>query len=379
MSSFNWHSHVPPRIQHVRLDHYDLPLPRILSDSTHGQIASFGLNTARVTAENGLEGLGYSYVVGNIGGSAVHSLLRDDLAPFLIEIEPVAVKTLWDQMWWHVHFVGRGGLASFALATLDIALWDLLGKAAALPWYQLLGGRRRSVAAYAGGIDLQFTLDELLRQTDDFLAQGFRAIKMKVGRPALAEDTARVAAMRQHLGAGFPLMVDANMRWDPDEAIAAAQALAPWDVYWLEEPVVPDAYAEHARIAQEGGLPLATGENLHSPHEFELMLELDQVAFPEPDLVTLGGVTPWLQVAQLCQDQGLPVTTHGVHDLHVQLLAGVPNASFLEVHGFGLEQFMPAPLTLQDGHMLPPARPGHGVMLDEGVLARYRLAACEVS
>ena len=379
MSSLHGHSQVPPRIQQIKLDHYCIPLPQILSDSTHGQIASFGLNTACVMTADGLSGLGYSYVVGNIGGSAIHSLLRDNLALFLVEAEPVSIQTLWDQMWWHVHFVGRGGLASFALATLDTALWDLLGKAASEPWYQLLGGSQRPVAAYAGGIDLQFPLDALLRQTDGFLEQGFQAIKMKVGRSQLAEDAARVAAMRKHLGAGFPLMVDANMQWDPDKAIAAAQTLAPSDIFWLEEPVIPDAYAEHARIAREGGLPLATGENLHSLHEFELMLELGQVSFPEPDLVTLGGVTPWLQVARLCQNQGLPVTTHGVHDLHVHLLASVPNASFLEVHGFGLERFMPEPLTLQDGHMLPPNRPGHGVALDEEALAPYRLATCTVS
>ncbi len=378
MSLFNWLDMVPPRVQQIRLEHYDIPLPQVLSDSTHGRIASFGLNTARVTTEEGLEGLGYSYVVGNIGGSAIHSLLRDNLAPFLRNTDPVAINTLWYQMWWYVHFVGRGGLASFALATLDIALWDLLGKAAQLPWYQLLGGSRRPIAVYAGGIDLQLTLAELLQQTDGFLEQGFEAIKMKVGRSNLDEDAARVAAMRNHLGADFPLMVDANMQWEPDEAILAAQALAPLNVYWLEEPVIPDAYAEHARIAKEGGLPIATGENLHSLHEFELMLSLGKVAFPEPDLVTLGGVTPWLQVAQLCLEQGLPVTTHGVHDLHVQLLAAIPNSSYLEVHGFGLERFMSEPLTLRNGHMLPPDRPGHGVVLDEKALSPYRISASEV-
>lgn len=378
MRNLIWHSLVPPSIQKIQLAHFNISLPQVLSDSSHGEIASFGLNTARVTTEDGLEGLGYSYVVGNIGGSAIYSLLRDALAPFLLKAEPVGIKTLWNQMWWYVHFVGRGGLASFALATLDIALWDLLGKTSGKPWYQILGGSRRPVAAYAGGIDLQFTLDELLHQTDGFLEQGFQAIKMKVGRPQIAEDVRRVEAMRKHLGADFPLMVDANMQWEPAEAIVAAQALAPSEVYWLEEPIIPDSYAEHSRIAREGGLPIATGENLHSLHEFELMITLGKVAFPEPDLVTLGGVTPWLQVAQLCQELELPVTTHGVHDLHVQLLAGVPNASYLEVHGFGLERFMPEPLELVNGNMLPPERPGHGVILNEGSLNQYKQASCVV-
>ncbi len=378
MKNLNWPSLVPTHIQKIELNHYNIPLPQVLSDSSHGQIASFGLNTARLTSVDGQEGLGYSYVVGNIGGSAIYCLLRDALAPFLCKAEPVGIEDLWNQMWWHVHFVGRGGLASFALATLDIALWDLLGKTSHQPWYQLLGGSRRPVDAYAGGIDLQFTLDELLHQTDGFLEEGFQAIKMKVGRPQIAEDAKRVAAMRNHLGPDFPLMVDANMQWDPAEAITAAQALAPFKVFWLEEPVIPDSYAEHARIGREGGLPIATGENLHSLHEFDLMLNLGQVAFPEPDLVTLGGVTPWLQVAQRCHELGLPVTTHGVHDLHVQLLAAVPNASYLEVHGFGLERFMPEPLALEDGQMLPPDRPGHGVILNEDTLVQYRQSTCVV-
>lgn len=362
-------------IKRIQLDHYRIPLPAVLSDSTHGHISHFGLITARIRTASDLEGTGYSYVVGDIGGKALHTMLGQDLAPLLLGQDAHNREGLWEHMWWHMHFVGRGGLASFALATLDIALWDLAGKAQDLPWYRLLGGTRQPVKAYAGGIDLQFSLDALLQQADGFLAQGFRAIKMKVGRAALAEDVARVRAMRQHLGDGFPLMADANMRWSAAHAIQAARALAAWDVFWLEEPVIPDDFAAHARIAREGGLPIATGENLHSVYEFQTMLDLGQVAYPEPDLVTLGGVTPWLRVAHLCAARNLPVTTHGVHDLHVHLLAAIPNASYLEVHGFGLEHFMQEPLALAGGAMLPPARPGHGVELDWARLEAHRASA----
>lgn len=359
-------------VERIRLDHFNIPLPAVLSDSTHGAMSCFGLLTARITDSDGTEGLGYSYVVGNIGGAAVHALLSRDLAPLLLGRAAADREGAWEAMWRHTHFVGRGGLAAFALATLDIALWDLAGQTADAPWYRLLGGSRRPVPAYAGGIDLQLSLNDLLRQTDGFLAQGFRAIKMKVGRPNLAEDTARVAAMRRHLGPALPLMVDANMQWNAFQAIQAARAFAASDVFWLEEPTIPDDYAAHARIAQEGGLPIATGENLHSVYEFQHMLEVGRIAFPEPDLVTLGGVTPWLKVAHLCAARNLPVTTHGVHDLHVHLLAAAPNASYLEVHGFGLERFMPESLTLTDGAIRPPDRPGHGVALDWERLAPFR-------
>ena len=134
----------------------------------------------------------------------------------------------------------RGGAAVLALSALDMALWDLKAKRAKLPLYRLLGGHDARVPCYAGGIDLDLSVKDLLRQTDGNLAKGFRAIKTKVGRDLLHEDVERIGAMRKHLGAGFPLMVDANMKWSADEAIRRARALREFDLVWLEEPTIPD-------------------------------------------------------------------------------------------------------------------------------------------
>jgi len=263
-----------------------------------------------------------------------------------------------------LHYVGRGGIAGFAISAADTALWDLKARRQATPLWRLLGGHDPKVEAYAGGIDLLFPLDRLLRQTQDNLDRGFRAIKMKVGRDRLREDLARVAAMRDLLGPDIPLMVDANMRWNADQAIRAARALAEYDITWLEEPTIPDDIAGHVRIARDGGLPIATGENMHTIYEFQHMIGAGGVSFPEPDLSNCGGVTVWLKVAQLAEAHNLPVTSHGVHDLHVHLLAAVPNKSYLEVHGFGLERFIAEPLEIEDGTTTAPERPGHGVDLD---------------
>jgi L-alanine-DL-glutamate epimerase-like enolase superfamily enzyme len=195
---------------------------------------------------------------------------------------------------------------------------------------------------------------------------------MKVGRARLSEDVERVAAMRALLGPDVPLMVDANMRWSADLAIRAARALAGHQVYWLEEPTIPDDIKGHVRIAREGGLPVATGENLHTIYEFQSMIEAGGVSFPEPDLSNCGGISVWLKVAHLAEAANLPVTSHGVHDLHVHLLAAVPNASYLEVHGFGLERFMAEPLRIEDGKAIAPERPGHGVELDWSALEALR-------
>ena len=355
----------------VETGHYRIPLPVTLSDSTHGEITHFELITVRIADRDGAEGLGYTYTVG-AGGGAIRSLIDKDLAPLLRGADESLIEALWQRMWWRLHFVGRGGAAAFAIAACDIALWDLRARRCALPLWRLLGGMDARVPAYAGGIDLQFSLEELLDQTRANLAKGFRAIKMKVGRDRLSEDVARVRAMRELLGEDFPLMVDANMRWSADAAVEAALALAELRPYWLEEPTIPDDVAGHVRLRRLTPVPIATGENMHTLTEFARMIEAGGVSFPEPDMATCGGITVWLKVARLAEANNLPVTSHGVHDLHVQLLAAVPNASYLEVHGFGLERFIAEPLRLEDGMAVAPDRPGHGVALDWAALDAHR-------
>ncbi|MCB1741569.1 MAG: mandelate racemase/muconate lactonizing enzyme family protein [Gammaproteobacteria bacterium] len=357
------------KITAIDCQHHVIPLPVVLSDSTHGRIECFALNTVRLRTEDELEGLGYAYTVGNIGGSALHRLLVDELAPMLIGQDSSRIARIWERMWWHLHFVGRGGLCAFAMAAVDVALWDLNAKRQSMPLWRLLGGHSDSVPVYAGGIDLDFSIDQLLAQAQGFLDSGFRAIKTKVGRARLSEDVDRIRAMREFLGDDFPLLVDANMRWSVHEAISAARALARFDVYWLEEPTIPDDIEGHRRIQTQGGLPVATGENLHSVYEFEHMMNAGAVSFPEPDVVTVGGITPFMKVAAMAEARNLPVTSHGVHDLSVHLLAAAPNASYLEVHGFGLEAYMQAPLQIRDGIAQAPSAPGHGVVFDWDRLA----------
>jgi L-alanine-DL-glutamate epimerase-like enolase superfamily enzyme len=347
----------------VKADHYRIPLDVTLSDATHGEMSSFEFVTVRLATDAGQEGVGFTYTTGS-GGAAIRSLVERELMPVLVNSDEDRIEQLWQQMWWRLHYVGRGGPASFAISAVDIALWDLKARRHEMPLWRFLGGYDPRVPAYAGGIDLQFPIEQLRRQTETNLNKGFRAIKMKVGRPDLKEDLERVAAMRAMLGDDIPLMVDANMRWSADEAIRAARGMAEFDVFWLEEPTIPDDVPGHVRIAREGGLPIATGENMHTLYEFKRMIDAGGVSFPEPDVSNCGGITVWLKVAHVAEAHNLPVTTHGVHDLHVHLLAAVPNASYLEAHGFGLERFLAHPLKIEDGRAVAPDRPGHGVELD---------------
>ena len=348
---------------------YRVELPVALSDSTHGTITHFELITVRLRDTDGAEGVGYTYTVG-AGGAAVHALIDQGLRPVLIGAEAEHIEALWQRMWWHLHYGGRGGSVSLAVSACDIALWDLKARRFETPLWRLLGGFDPAVPCYAGGIDLDFPLDALLRQTDDNLAKGFRAIKMKVGRPRLSEDVQRVRAMRTHLGPDFPLMADANMRWTVDEAIRAARAFQDTNLVWLEEPTIPDDVAGHTRIVRDGGVPIATGENLHTLHEFKQMIEAGGVTFPEPDVTNCGGITVFMKVAHLAEAYNLPLTSHGVHDLTVHLLAAAPNRSYLEVHGFGLDRYIAEPLVIRDGNAIASERAGHGVSFDWNALSK---------
>ena len=361
-------------IVEIHADQYRVPLETVLTDSTHGEMSDFGLIVVHLVDESGRVGLGYTYTPNAIGASAVWKIIESDLAPLLQHVDPDAIDAIWQKMWWHLHFVGRGGMASFAMAAVDIALWDLRGHRESLALWRLLGGRDPEVPAYAGGIDLYLPTESLLSQAKDFLGQGFRAIKMKVGRQQILEDVERVQAMRNLLGPNFPLMADANMGWSIDQAIKAVDALSQFDLYWLEEPLIPEDLEGHERLGRESRIPIATGENLHSVHEFEHLINYGHVDFPEPDAATLGGITPWMRVAELAQSKGLPVTSHGIHDVHVHLLAGISNASYLEVHGFGLERFIEQRIELKDGKAIAPDTPGHGVKLDLVKLKGYREA-----
>ena len=359
------------KIRDVATDHYRVPLPVAVSDSTHGTIEGFELVTVRLRDADGAEGVGYTYTVGT-GGAAVHVLLARDLTPRLLGREAEDIEALWQGMWWALHYGGRGGAQALAISAADIALWDLRARRQGVPLWRLLGGFDPRVPCYAGGIDLEFPLDALLRQTDENLRRGFRAIKMKVGRRSLREDVERVRAMRAHLGPDFPLMVDANMRWTVDEAVRAARALRDSEPVWLEEPTIPDDVPGHVRIVREGGLPVAAGENLHTLHEFRALIAAGGVTFPEPDVTNCGGITVFMKICHLAESFNLPVTSHGAHDVTVHCLAAVPNRSYLEAHGFGLDRYIAEPLTLTDGRAVAPDRPGHGITFDWPALLPLR-------
>ena len=350
---------------------YKIPLREPVVDSSHGLHEFFELVTVSIITEDGIKGHGYTYT-GGCGGKAIWQLIESYLKKKLIGQDSECTLRIWNDLYKQTHYTGRGGIDSFAISAIDIALWDVKCKRANMPLWKMIGGISNCTNVYLGGIDLGFDLEKLLNGISKSLDAGFNAVKIKVGKENIMEDVERVEAVRELIGPDRILMVDANYKWTVPEACKAMKLFEKSDVYWMEEPISPDDIEGYKYLGNNTKIPIASGENYHTVYEFEHMLNYGICNYPQPDPSNIGGITGWLKISELAFAKGLPICSHGMHELSVSLMSGMNQGGYLEVHSFFIDDYAKHQLVIKDGKAYAPNTPGIGVELDFEKLEKYK-------
>jgi L-alanine-DL-glutamate epimerase-like enolase superfamily enzyme len=368
------------RIEALRLALYNVPLRTPAGDAkvfTGRQrlLDRVAVLVAEVVTADGVVGFGFSYAL-RAGGPAMFAYARE-IGPLLLGEDAADIERLWDTLVWHGASMGRSGLAFQAIAAIDIALWDGKAKRAGLSLAKLLGSHRASVRAYntSGGY-LTTPAAEAVANAQASLARGVGGIKLKVGHPDATIDLARVERARAALGDAVPIMVDANGQWDRATALRMGRRLEAFDLTWIEEPL--DAYDWEGQAALAAALdtPISTGEMLTSTVEHARLLALGGADILQPDAPRVGGVTPFLRVAALADERGVPLAPHFVMEIHIHLAAAQRREPWVE-HFDWLEPLFNERLTLREGRMFVPTAPGLDLTISEEA-AGWRKAAIEL-
>ena len=356
------------RIAWMRISSCYLPLANPISDAKvltgrQKPMTEIAMLFVELQTEQGHEGLGLSYSK-RAGGPGQFAHARE-IAPNLINEDPNDIARLWDKLCWAGASVGRSGLSTQTIGAFDVALWDTKARRANLSLAKLLGAHRESVRCYdtSGGF-LHTPIDQLKVNAAASVARGIGGIKLKVGQPDGRIDMQRVQAVREHLGDGVPLMVDANQQWDRQKATRACRALEEFDLTWIEEPLDAHDHEGHAALAQQFDTPIATGEMLTSAGEHWDLIRHRAADYLMPDGPRVGGITPFLKVAGLAYHAGLMLAPHFAMELHVHLAAAYPTEPWVE-HFEWLEPLFNERTEIANGRMLVPTRPGLGLSLSE--------------
>ena len=330
-----------------------------------------------IKTKGGLTGLGYLQPLSG-GLETLDMCLKEMIAPNVIGRDATEVEGIWKSLWQSTYWLGRGGLATWALSAVDIALWDIVGKRAGLPLHRLWGNCRSEVEAYGSGVWRGLDREAMLARAKHFTDQGLKAIKMQCAhiRP-WREDVANVAAMRDFVGDGIEIMIDANMGWTADTAIQAGRHFDDYDLYWLEEPVVCEDFDGYRRVAQHLKTRVVGGESHFTRYDLRPFFVEPSSPILQPD-PQRGGLTELRKIAAVAETWGLRIAPHLFHELTVHLLASIPNASYLEYMDWNDDLFVDARLPV-NGMITAPEDPGHGVQFKPELVKDCRVGGREVT
>ena len=365
------------------------PFPEAIADAAR-VIAGRDVLIVEVVTDEGYVGTGILTGLGVAYGSEIHiidSVITQSLKPMLIGKDPLLINDLWSIMYKGTTRFGRRGAVLRAISGVDIALWDLLGKVAGMPVYRILGGKSGKVKVYATGgfYNQDHDLEKLTKEMEDYLDEGFTAVKMKVGKNPNT-DVERVRVVRETIGPDIDLLIDANEAWDWNTALRFANRIQQYDIYWMEEPVAPDDMEGYIKLNEKSPIPIAAGENGYTKYEFKDMIARNAVSVVQPDVTRVGGITEWMKVAHMAEAFGMPCVSHAVSEVHVSCIAAAPNAPMMEyfTHKQYLQTFMTELFVepegvrqMKDGYVYCSEKPGLGIEMDPDLLSKYTVKTTE--
>ncbi len=328
--------------------------------------------TLELSTDQGLVGVGLTFFGGALSGPLRQTV--DALARLLVGDDPLRVEAAAAKLRAAAGSAGPGGIFTLALSAIDMALWDIKGKALGQPVSALLGGHRDRVPTYASGALMRpHPVDYLAKAGPRLRGMGFRQMKMQCGAETTpAREVERVRVMRESVGEDVDLMCDINQLWRVEQAIDIGRRIEPYHLFWLEDPTTCDDYAGLARIADALAMPVAAGEYVYGISPFRQILEHRSVDIPMIDLLRVGGITQWVKVAGMAEAFNLPVVSHLIPEIHVHLIAAVPNGLTVEYMPWTLRLWEETP-ALEDGMLVVPPRPGLGLAFDKKAIERYEV------
>ncbi len=367
------------KIASVRSQILVLPEADPLADTPENPNAARPIVTLEIGTDDGVEGIAVTFY----GGAMTRSLKRavDELGALAIGEDPHRVEAIAAKLRAAAGGAGPAGVFTLALAAIDIALWDIRGKALGLPLWKLLGGARRRVATYASGaLRRNLTLGEAVAAAGRLKDKGFREVKMQLALPGDATpaiEVERAVKIREALGPDIKLMCDINQRWRPEQAIDIGRRVedAGVGLFWLEDVTAHDDYAGIARVNAALATPICGGELVWGMVPFRHMIEARSVDYVMIDLARAGGVTPWLKIAGMAEAFNLPVVSHVIPEIHAHLVAAAPNGLTVEYMGWMLKLFDGvAPFDPARGELVLSDRPGLGLTFNRATIDRYAAA-----
>ncbi len=349
-----------------------------IADSTH-TITHWGVVGAKIDTEDGLSGYGFTGTHAHLpSDQLITRCIETCHAPLLVGEDANDVQRLWRKLARDpaLQWIGRAGITTLSLAAIDVALWDLKAKAAAMPLWKLLGGQvREKVRAYNTDIGwLSIADDKLVEGARRAVDQGFTGIKIKVGS-TVERDLRRLAAVRQAIGPDVTLAVDGNGKWDLASCLRFCRGAAPFDVFWFEEPLWHDDVKGHAQLARSTHIPVALGEQLYTADAFSEFFAQRAIHWVQPDCTRMGGLTEVIQVCDAAHAFRLPVAPHAgdMSQVHVHLSYAHPACEVLEYIPW-IKDCFTDPAEVVDGHFRLPPLPGAGTTPTEAAWAQYRRA-----